>query len=348
MTAEEVDIMTTGTFRAICSSEAFINMDYFNSPVRMTDIMLNRIKAYGGLAVVDAYIRVTQPIDSPGKGYSGVHVIEDFITGKKIHLKATGPGTDYYVRKSIVTHVTLDDLNEAYLYNPRNLYQNYEVAINTSYKTLHTYMGKLLSNMKNATYSSAGKLSLLLNDPHLDIIGMGTKIFLVVGERYVAWQGTQFSIVAEEVNGVPVKGPRTLALVGDMKGMDPRFLKALDITGHGISIALGIGVPIPVLNEDVMRRCAVSNEEIFVEMTNCNLPSNRTCMQMYSYTELHFCKVEYQEKNVKTSSLSSLIGARKMVDTLKDWIEHGKFLLNQPSLVLPREGRVKPLIERSE
>ncbi len=347
-TAKKVDIVTTGTFGAMCSSGAFINMGHSDPPIRMADIRLNSVEAYGGLAAVDTYIGATQPIDPPGKGYGGAHVIEDLISGKRIHLKATGPNTDCYVRKSIDTYVTLNDLNEAYLYNPRNLYQNYGVATNTSHRTLYTYMGKLLPNMKNATYSSAGELSPLLNDPHLDTIGVGTRIFLAGGEGYVIWQGTQFSTVAEEVNGVPVKGSRTLALVGNMKGMDSRFLRALDITGYGISIALGIGVPIPIINEDVMRRCAVSNEEIFAEMTDYSLPSNRTCMQRYSYAELRSGKVEYQGKSVRTSSLSSLAGARKVADTLRDWIEHGEFLLNRPSFMLPCEGRVKPLIERSE
>lgn len=346
--AEEVDVVTTGTFGAMCSSGAFLNLGHSVPPIRMTNIRLNNVEAYGGLAAVDTYIGATALIDPPGKGYGGAHVIEDLIAGKSVHLQAYGPGTDCYVRKSIDTYVSLDDINEAYLYNPRNLYQNYSVATNTSRHTLYTYMGKLLPNMKNATYSSAGALSPLLNDPHLDTIGIGTRIFLAGGEGYVAWQGTQFNTTSEEVNGVPVKGSRTLALCGDMKQMDPKYVRGLDITGYGISIALGIGVPIPVLNEDVMRRCAISDAEIYAEMVDYSLPSGRTCMQRYTYEELRSGSVEYQGKKVRTSSLSSLAGARKVAAELKDRIEHGEFLLNAPSMMLPREGSVKPLIERGQ
>ena len=136
--------------------------------------------------------------------------------------------------------------------------------------------------------------------------------------------------------------------MGDMKQMDPDYVRGLDITGYGISLAIGIGVPIPVLNEDVMRRCAISNDQIFAEMVDYSLPSNRPCMQRYSYEELRSGMIEYQGKKIRTSSMSSLAGARKVAGKLKDWIEHGEFLLNEPALKLPESGSVKPLLERGE
>lgn len=341
--AEEVDVVTTGTFGAMCSSGAFLNLGHADPPIRMTNIRLNGVEAYGGLAAVDTYIGATSLIDPPGTGYGGAHVIEDLIAGKKVHLVATGPGTDCYVRKSIETNISLDDINEAYLYNPRNCYQNYGIATNTSDRTLYTYMGKLLPRMKNATYSSAGTLSPLLNDPHLDTIGMGTRIFLAGGEGYVSWQGTQFKTTVEEVNGVPVGGSRTLAVIGDMKQMDPKFVRGLDITGYGISLAIGIGIPIPILNADIMRNCAISDEDIYAEMVDYSLPSGRKCMQRYNYAQLRTGKIEYEGKTIRTSSMSSLAGARKVANTLKDWIEHGEFLLNEPCLSLPKEGKLKGL-----
>ena len=344
--AEQVDVVTTGTFGAMCSSGAFLNLGHADPPIRMTDIRLNGVEAYGGLAAVDTYIGATSLIDPPGTGYGGAHVIEDLIAGKSVHLLATGPGTDCYVRKRIETDITLDDINEAYLYNPRNCYQNYSIATNTSDRTIYTYMGKLLPKMENATYSSAGELSPLLNDPHLDTIGMGTRIFLAGGEGYVTWPGTQFKTTPEEVNGVPVAGARTLALTGDMKQMDAKFVRGLDITGYGISLAIGVGIPIPILNEDIMRRCAISNDEIFAEMLDYSLPTGRTCMQRYSYEQLRSGTIEYEGRSIRTSSMSSLSGARAVAETLKDWIEHGEFLLNQPCLQFPREGKLKGLVEK--
>ena len=183
--AEEVDVITTGTFGAMCSSGAFIIFGHPDPPIRMTNITLNDVEAYGGLAAVDTYIAAASKSPNP-EGYGGGHVIEDLISGKKIHLHAWGPGTDCYVRKDIDTWISMKDLNEAYLYNPRNCYQNYNIATNASDRTLHTYMGKLLPRMKNATYSSSGQLSPLLNDPHCDVIGIGTHVFLCGGDGYVA------------------------------------------------------------------------------------------------------------------------------------------------------------------
>ena len=340
--AEEVDVVTTGTFGAMCSSGAFINFGHSDPPIRMTNIMLNGVEAYGGLAAVDTYIGATAKAE--GRGYGGGHVIEDLIAGKTIHLHGWGPGTDCYVRKDIETNITLQDLNEAYLYNPRNLYQNYNVATNTSDRTLHTYMGKLLPRMTNATYSSAGQLSPLMNDPHLDTIGMGTHILMAGGDGYVTWQGTQFSTVAKEKNGVPISGSRTLALIGDMKGMDAKYVRGLDISGYGTSLAIGVAVPIPILNEDIIKRTAISDEDIYACLIDYSITSkNRSAMAQYTYAQLRSGMIEYDGQKIRTSSLSSYWGARKVAADLKDRIEKGEFLLNVPSMMLPKEGKVKGL-----
>lgn len=342
--AEEVDVVTTGTFGAMCSSGAFLNFGHCDPPLRMTNILLNDVQAYGGLAAVDTYIGATQMTDDPAKGYGGAHVIEDLVAGKKIHLHAWGPGTDCYVRKSIDTYITLKDLNEAYLFNPRNAYQNYSVATNTSDRTLHTYMGKLLPRLKNATYSSAGQLSPLLNDPHLDTIGVGTHIFLGGGEGYVSWQGTQFNTAAPEKNGVPVSGSRTLALIGDLKQMSQEYIRGLDIYGYGTSLAIGVGVPIPILNKDVMKRAAISDEELFANLIDYSVTSkNRPALQQYSYAQLRSGMIEYDGHKLRTSSLSSYWGAKKVAAQLKDWIEKGEFQLTESVRPLPKKGTVKGL-----
>ena len=341
--AEEVDVITTGTFGAMCSSGAFINFGHSDPPIRMTNILLNDVEAYGGLAAVDTYIASTSKSPNP-EGYGGGHVIEDLIAGKRIHLRAWGPGTDCYVRKDINTYITIDDLNECYMFNPRNCYQNYNLATNTSDRTLHTYMGKLLPRMKNATYSSAGQLSPLLNDPHLDTIGVGTHIFLGGGEGYVSWQGTQFNTETPEKNGVPVSGARTLALIGDMKQMDRTYVRGLDIYGYGKSIAIGVGVPIPVLNTEVVERASISDEEIFTNMIDYSVTSkNRPVLGQYSYAQLRSGSIEYEGRKIRTSSLSSYWGARKVASELKDWIERGEFELTQPVRMMPKEGKVKGL-----
>ena len=341
--AEEVDVVTTGTFGAMCSSGAFLNFGHSDPPIRMCNIRVNGVEAYGGLAAVDTYVGATA-VSETIKGYGGAHVIEDLLAGKRIELEAWGPGTDCYVRKNIRTSFTLDELNEAYIYNPRNSYQNYGIATNTSDRTLHTYMGKLLPRMKNATYSSAGQLSPLLNDPHLDTIGAGTRIFLGGGIGYVAWQGTQFNTQKPEKNGVPISGSRTLALIGDLKQMSNKYIRGLDIYGYGTSMAVGVGVPIPILNADIMKNCAISDEEIFANMMDYSITSSsRPAMQQYSYADLRSGSIEYEGHTIRTSPLSSYKYARAIANELKDWIEKGEFELTVPAFNLPKDSGVKSL-----
>ena len=342
--AEEVDVVTTGTFGAMCSSGAFLNLGHSDPPIRMANISLNGVQAYGGLAAVDTYIGATQMTEKKGGGYGGGHVIEDLVAGKKIHLVASGPGTDCYIRKSIETTISLNSINDAYMYNPRNAYQNYTAATNSTDKTLQTYMGKLLPNFRNATYSSAGQLSPLLNDPHLDTIGVGTRIFLGGGEGYVAWAGTQFNTNASEVNGVPIGGSRTLALIGNLRGMKREYVRGLDIFGYGTSLSVGVGVPIPILNDKVMERCAISDEEIYTQIFDYGVSSKtRPVVGRANYAELRSGKIECNGHVMRTSSLSSYKYARKVAGELKEWIESDKFTLTVPSTTLPKEGSVREL-----
>ena len=85
--AEEIDVVTTGTFGPMCSSGAIINFGHSDPPIRMQKVWLNDVEAYAGLAAVDAYIGATQLSESEGMEYGGAHVIEDLISGKKIPLQ---------------------------------------------------------------------------------------------------------------------------------------------------------------------------------------------------------------------------------------------------------------------
>jgi len=57
--AKKVDVVTTATFGAMCSSGAFINFGHADPPIRMEEITLNNVPVYGGLAAVDTYVGAT-------------------------------------------------------------------------------------------------------------------------------------------------------------------------------------------------------------------------------------------------------------------------------------------------
>ena len=260
--AEKVDVVTTGTFGAMCSSGAFLNFGHADPPIRMERIELNGVSVSGGLAAVDTYIGATDS-NPANPAYGGAHIIEDLVNGKDILLEAWGKGTDCYPRRHIRTYINLDTVNEAYLYNPRNAYQNYNVATNTSDRTIHTYMGTLLPKMKNASYSTSGELSPLLNDPQCRTIGLGTRIFLAGTEGYVAWNGTQFD-TSKETNryGIPTSNARTLAVVGNLREMSTEYLRGMYYDQYGCSLFVGIGIPIPILDVDLARCVSIRNEQI--------------------------------------------------------------------------------------
>ncbi len=277
--AKEVDVVTTGTFGPMCSSSAYFNFGHTKPRIKIGGgtCTMNNVPAYTGLAAVDVFMGATACQEGdleycvPRRilKYGGAHVIEDLVAGKSVVLKASGYGTDCYPRKELETEIKLKDMNEAVLFNPRNCYQNYNVAVNLSDKIIYTYMGTLRPRLANANYCSAGQLSPLMNDPCYRTIGIGTRIFLGGGEGYVVWQGTQHNPnVKRGDNDVPKMPAGTLAVMGDLKTMSSEWLRGASFTGYGVSLTVGIGVPIPILNEDILKYTAVKDEDIVAQVVD--------------------------------------------------------------------------------
>ncbi|GAG77864.1 unnamed protein product, partial [marine sediment metagenome] len=139
--------------------------------------------------------------------------------------------------------------------------------MNLSNKVIYTYMGILQPRLGNANYCSAGQLSPLFNDPYYKTIGIGTRIFLGGGIGYIAWQGTQHNPnVPRTKGGVPRSGAGTIAVIGDLKKMSPEWLRGTTLRGYGVNLTVGIGLPIPILNEEIVQWTAVRDEEIYAQI----------------------------------------------------------------------------------
>ncbi|MEM0049979.1 MAG: homocysteine biosynthesis protein [Candidatus Bathyarchaeia archaeon] len=335
--AKEVDVVTTGTFGAMCSSGVFLNFGHSDPPIKMTKCWLNDVPVYKGLAAVDGYLGATAMSETRGFDYGGGHVIEDLVSGKEVVLRAESYGTDCYPRKYIETTITLEDINQAILVNPRNCYQRYDAATNSSDRVLYTYMGTLLPNYGNITFSGAGQLNPLCKDPNYETIGIGTRIFLGGGIGYIIGEGTQHS---------PGAGYGTLMVKGDLKQMNSRYLRGASFHRYGTTLYVGVGLPIPIINMRVARTAALRDDEIFVNIRDYAVPSRpdlRPVVKRVSYAELRSGKVYLGDKSVPSSSLSSYKIAREIAETLKKWIQEGLFLLTEPLEPLPRERKFKPL-----
>lgn len=341
--AEKVDVVTTATFGAMCSSGAFLNFGHTTPPIRMEKIELNGVRVSGGLAAVDTYVGATD-CNPENPSYGGAHIIEDLVAGKEITLEAWGKGTDCYPRKHIKTVITKDTINEAILYNPRNAYQNYNVATNSTDKIKYTYMGTLLPKLRNASYSTAGELSPLLNDPECRTIGLGTRIFLCGTEGYVTWNGTQFHSTKETNEyGIPTSNARTIAVIGDLKNMSTEFLRGVYYEKYGVSMFVGIGIPIPILDEDLARRVSIRNEQI--ETTVVDYGNGNKILGKTNYAALQSGEIEVNGHKIKTAPVASLSKARQIAEILKSWIQKGDFLLTEPVRPMPTGTSLKKLQE---
>jgi uncharacterized protein (DUF39 family) len=361
--AKEVDVVTTGTFGPMCSSGAYFNLGHSKPRIKVGGghVYLNEVPAYAGLAAVDIFIGASATPDDdprnrshPGEfNYGGGHVIEELVAGKDIRLVITAYGTDCYPRRKVETWINLESMNEAVLFNIRNAYQNYNVAVNLGERTIYTYMGVLKPNLGNANYCSAGQLSPLLNDPLYKTIGIGTRIFLGGGTGYVAWQGTQHNpSVPRTDNGVPRRPAGTLAVIGDLKEMKPQWLVGTSFVGYGTTLTVGLGVPIPILSEEILSYTAVTDQEIFapiVDYSEAYPQRSPDVLGEVTYAQLKRGKIKVKGKEVPTASLSSYSRAVEIANTLKDWIQKGGFYLTEPVAPLPsvESGIVfKPMQDR--
>ena len=347
--AKAIDVVTTGTFGPMCSSGAMMNLGHSRPRMKMGGgtVRLNRVPAYTGVAAVDVYLGATAIPDEdprnavfPGEfRYGGGHVIEDLVAGRRVLLEATAYGTDCYPRRELATWLKLKEMNEAYLFNPRNGYQNYNVAVNSSDRTIYTYMGALRPEFGSANYCSAGQLSPLMNDPNYRTIGIGTRIFLGGGVGYVVWQGTQHSPGAERnEKGIPTGGAGTLAVLGDLKQMSDRWLRGASFRGYGSTLIVGLGVPIPILDEEMAERTGVSDTDIqapVVDYAKAYPQRKPDVIAHVSYAELKSGTIEVKGEEVPSTPLSSYPRAREIAEMLKEWIAEGTFELTAPAAPLP-------------
>ena len=345
--AQRIDVVTTGTFAPMCSSGAFINFGHSVPGIKASRVWINNVPAYAGVAAVDCYIGATEPCEDdplnkvyPGEFlYGGGHVIQDLIAGKPVYIKATAYGTDCYPSRQIERKMTLAEMPNAVLCNPRNGYQNYNVAVNSTQKTIYTYMGALKPKLGNANYCSAGQLSPLFNDPFYRTIGLGTRIFLGGGVGYVTWSGTQHKPqVDRAANGMPLRPAGTMWVMGDLKQMDPKWLVGVSIQGYGCSLAVGLGVPIPILDEQIAAATGVADDQIFTQVIDYgkDYPNGRSqSLAQVNYAQLKSGSITVNGKTVPTVPMSSVVRAREIAGILKTKIKNGEFFLGEPQFTLP-------------
>jgi len=196
-------------------------------------------------------------------------------------------------------------------------------------------MGMLLPNFGNITFTGSGCLSPLSNDPEYRTIGLGTRIFLGGATGYVIGEGTQHN---------PEHGYATLMVKGNLKEMYPEYLKAACIQGYGVSLYVGIGIPIPILDQSLARATSIDDKDIVTKIIDFGVQRrDKPVVKEVTYAELKSGIVDINGQEIKTSSLSSFLKAKEIAEKLKKLIEKGEFLLSRPIETLPKKGKLKPM-----
>ena len=131
--------------------------------------------------------------------------------------------------------------------------------------------------------------------------------------------------------------------------MSTRYLRAATFNKYGPSIYLGIGIPIPVLNERIALNTAVRDEDIQTSVVDYGIQRrDRPTVKTVSYADLKSGLVDVNGKEVATSPLSSFFMAREVAEELRREIMRGEFLLTEAVSPLPTVGRAGPMKQTRE
>ena len=134
--------------------------------------------------------------------------------------------------------------------------------------------------------------------------------------------------------------------------MSSRWLVGTSMLGYGCTLSVGIGVPIPILSEEILQYTTVNDAEIFapvVDYSQAYPHMKPDILGEVSYGQLKSGQIKVQNKKVPTASFSSYSRAVEIATVLKEWIMKGEFLLTEPVAPLPgvESGvTLKPLKER--
>lgn len=337
--ARRVDVVTTGFFGPICSGGLFIHFHQPRPRIKAHRASINGVPAACGLGHSELFMAAAEPWSGdplnqvyPGEfKYGGGHVIQDLVADDEVALEVQGYGTVCHPNRSIERVITMDDLANTILVSPCGALESRPVGVNVSDRSIYTFLGTLRSRMANAAFSSSGALSPLINDPAMRAITPGTRVFFGGAEGIITGRGLRFDTPPVDPPPGPSVDPvQSLMMVGDLKQMSPKWVVGISLTGYGCGMAAGVGVPIPVLDEEVAAGCGVSDAEVelkVVDFSNDFPAASSRIMGVTTMEQLNQGVIEVGDRQVPTVPMSSRIRSVEICNTLKEWIESGRFML---------------------
>ena len=126
--------------------------------------------------------------------------------------------------------------------------------------------------------------------------------------------------------------------MGDLKKMKWEWLRGTSYQGYGSTLTVGVGIPIPILDEEICRYTAVKDEDIFAAIVDYGdaYPNVKPgSLGEVSYAQLKTGEIEVNGQKVPAGPLSSYSKAVEIAETLKEWIARGEFTLSEPVDFVP-------------
>jgi putative methanogenesis marker 16 metalloprotein len=260
---KDVDVVTTAT-RAIMSGTYAVLSFPLAAPgsfIRASSARINGVPAYPGpcpnerLGIIDLMVYGTaHSIRQPD--YGGGHLLRELVEGKDVLVEVLAENGDLLEKD-----ICLDEIPYARIFSTRNAFKNYVAFVNPKGLPLKTIFSRLEfpPHFAAATVSGCGQINPIKNDPHLETIGIGTRILINGAQGFVMGTGTR---------SMPTR-PNLLGLA-DMRHMDPEYMGGF-ATSAGPECIGSWAVPIPVLNESILRSILLQDRNIPLTIMDVNV-----------------------------------------------------------------------------
>jgi putative methanogenesis marker 16 metalloprotein len=251
---KEVDVVTTGTMGLMSGTYAILSFQICKPGIhrRFDKGTINGVPVHFGpapnesLGIIDVFVFGTQESEE-NPNYGGSFLFRDLVEGKEVSVEAISNKG-----RIVETKLTIEQMGTAKLLSARNCFRNYRAMVNPGNEEYASIFSNLpfLPNYGGLTFSGCGHLSPLQNDPMLVSVGIGTGLLFNGNEGYVFSAGTRCS----------PKYPN-LMTSADMKGMDPTLMGGFR-TGDGIEVLTTYAIPIPILDESILKSVMSKDEDI--------------------------------------------------------------------------------------
>ena len=341
-----VDIVTCASFEMHINAMLYLNFGQTDPLIYFSEAYINGVSAYVAGPTDLALSCVAASEDNPK--YGGAHVLEDLVKGKDIHLKATGRNLEVFPNKEFETWFNLKNLNQARLLLNQSINQNSIVATNSGDKDISSNMGTLIAHLENSTFNSCSYLNPLVNDPHCKTIGVGTKVWVGGASGFVIGHGSNHNPLQKRNSyEIPVGPGITLSTIVDINSMNPKWIRGGYIKSFGPVLYTGVGVPIPILDEEIAQQISITDDKIHTTIVDFSIPRrSKPTFGQCTYAELRTSTILINNKPTLAAPLASMAWTLEICDILKGLIMSKDFFLSKPIAAINLNTEVKKLDSR--